>query len=76
MSSYHHNDGSSFLFFFFLTLLFQDVERDIFRKIGESSGRPAPTTNKVLIGWVKDSDGDITMPISLKTIGNAGYRDQ
>ena len=27
--------------------------------------------------WLKNNiDGDITMPLSLKTIGSAGYRDQ
>ena len=28
------------------------------------------------IGWENNRDGDMTMPLSLKTIGNAGYRDQ
>jgi len=35
-----------------------------------------PIPNKVVIGWENNMDGDITMPISLKTIGSAGYRDQ
>ena len=27
--------------------------------------------------WLKNNkDGDISIPLSLKTIGNAGYRDQ
>ena len=29
-----------------------------------------------VIGWKNNRDGDITMPVSLKTIGSAGYRDQ
>ena len=29
-----------------------------------------------MIGWENNRDGDITMPLSLKTIGSAGYRDQ
>ena len=29
-----------------------------------------------VIGWENNRDGDVTMPISLKTIGSAGYRDQ
>ena len=35
-----------------------------------------PIPNKAVIGWENNMDGDITMPISLKTIGSAGYRDQ
>ena len=31
---------------------------------------------KFVIGWENNRDGDIIMPLSLKTIGNAGYRDQ
>ena len=27
-------------------------------------------------GWEKNRDGDIAMPLSLKTIGSAGYRDK
>ena len=34
-----------------------------------------PIPNKVVIGWENNMDGDKTMPISLKTIGSAGYRD-
>ena len=26
--------------------------------------------------WENNRDGDITMPLSLKTIGSAGYKDQ
>ena len=29
-----------------------------------------------VIGWENIRDGDITMPLSLKTIGSVGYRDQ
>ena len=29
-----------------------------------------------VIGWENNRDGDITMPLSLKTIGSAGYKDQ
>ena len=36
--------------------------------------RPAPIPNKVW-DWL-NGDGDKTMPLSLKTIGSAGYRDQ
>ena len=31
---------------------------------------------RFVIGWDNNRDGDITMPLSLKTIGSAGYRDQ
>ena len=31
---------------------------------------------RFVIGWENNRDGDITMPLSLKTIGSAGYRDQ
>ena len=31
---------------------------------------------RFVIGWENNGDGDITMPLSLKTIGSAGYRDQ
>ena len=31
---------------------------------------------RFVIGWGNNRDGDITMPVSLKTIGSAGYRDQ
>ena len=31
---------------------------------------------RFVIGWESDRDGDITKPLSLKTIDNAGYRDQ
>ena len=35
---------------------------------------------RFMIGWERDGDikrdGDITIPLSLKTIGSAGYRDQ
>ena len=31
---------------------------------------------KLVIGWENNRNGDITMPLSLKTIGSAGYRDQ
>ena len=31
---------------------------------------------RFVIGWENNMDGDITMPLSLKTIGSAGYRDQ
>ena len=31
---------------------------------------------RFVIGWENDRDGDMTMPLSLKTIGSAGYRDQ
>ena len=31
---------------------------------------------RFVIGWENNKDGDITMPLSLKTIGSAGYRDQ
>ena len=31
---------------------------------------------KFVIGWENNMDGDITMPLSLKTIGSAGYRNQ
>ena len=30
---------------------------------------------RFVIGWENIRDGDITMPLSLKTIGSAGYRD-
>ena len=30
----------------------------------------------IVFGWKNNRDGDITMPISLKTIGSAGYRHQ
>ena len=39
-------------------------------------GRPAPIPTRFVIGWENNGDGDITMPLSLKTIGSAGYRDQ
>ena len=29
-----------------------------------------------VIGWKSNRGGDITMPLSLKTKGSAGYRDQ
>ena len=29
---------------------------------------------RFVIGWENNRDGDITMPLSLKTIGSAGYR--
>ena len=29
-----------------------------------------------VIGWENNKDGDITMPLYLKTIGSAGYWDQ
>ena len=50
-----------FILFYFLTLLFQEDERDIFKK----------NCNRE-----NNRDGDITMPLSLKTIGSASYRDQ
>ena len=31
---------------------------------------------RFLIGWENNRDSDITMPLSPKTIGSAGYRDQ
>ena len=31
---------------------------------------------RFVIGWENNRDGDITMPLSLKTIGSAGYKDQ
>ena len=31
---------------------------------------------RFVIGWENNRDGDVTMPLSLKTIGSAGYRDQ
>ena len=31
---------------------------------------------RFVIGWENNRDGDITMPLSLKTIGCAGCRDQ
>ena len=31
---------------------------------------------RFVIGWKNSRDGDITIPVSLKTIGSAGYRDQ
>ena len=31
---------------------------------------------RLMIGWEKSRDDDITMPLSLKAIGSAGYRDQ
>ena len=31
---------------------------------------------RFVIGWENSRDGDITMPLSLKTIGSAGYKDQ
>ena len=31
---------------------------------------------RFVIGWESNRYGDITMPLSLKTIGSAGYRDQ
>ena len=31
---------------------------------------------RFVIGWKNNKNGDISMPLSLKTIGNAGYRDQ
>ena len=31
---------------------------------------------RFVFGWENNRDGDITMPLSLKTIGSAGYRDQ
>ena len=49
-----------FILFYFLTLPFQDDERDIFKKIAIGK----------TIGMVT------TMPLSLKTIGSASYRDQ
>ena len=30
----------------------------------------------IVIGWKNNRDGDITMPIFLKTIGSEGYRHQ
>ena len=40
-------------------------------------GRPAPIPKQdSLIGRKNNRDGDITMPLSLKAIGSAGYRDQ
>ena len=35
-----------------------------------------PFQARFVIGWENNGDGDITMPLSLKTIGSAGYRDQ
>ena len=29
-----------------------------------------------VIGWENNWVGDITIPLSLKTVGSAGYRDQ
>ena len=31
---------------------------------------------RFLIGWENNRDGDITMPLYLKKIGSAGYKDQ
>ena len=31
---------------------------------------------RFVISWENNRDGDVTMPLSLKTIGSAGYRDQ
>ena len=31
---------------------------------------------RFVIGWENNRDVDITMPLSLKTIGSAGYKDQ
>ena len=31
---------------------------------------------RFVIGWESNRDGDITMPLSLKTIGSAGDKDQ
>ena len=39
-------------------------------------GWPAPTPNKVCDKLGNKRDGNVTMPLSLKTIGSAGYRDQ
>ena len=43
-----------------------------------SSWGPTCTYSKqgFVIGWENNRDGDITMPLSLKTIGSAGYKDQ
>ena len=30
----------------------------------------------IVIGWKNNRDGDIIMPLSLKTIGSAGYMHQ
>ena len=31
---------------------------------------------RLVIGWENNGDGDITMPLSPKTIGSAGDKDQ
>ena len=31
---------------------------------------------RFVIGWENNRDGDKTMPLSMKTIGSAGHRDQ
>ena len=31
---------------------------------------------RFVIGWENNGNGDITMPLSLKTTGSAGYKDQ
>ena len=31
---------------------------------------------RFLIGWENNRDGDITIPLYLKKIGSAGYKDQ
>ena len=33
-----------------------------------------PFQTRFVIGWENNGDGDITMPLSLKTIGSAGYK--
>ena len=42
----------------------------------KSWGQPAPIQTRFAIGWENNRDGDITMPLSLNTIGSAGYGDQ
>ena len=31
---------------------------------------------RFVIGWENKSNGDMTMPLSMKTIDSAGYKDQ
>ena len=47
-------------------------------KVEGSSRRKShlPFKTRFVVSWENNGDGDITMPLSLKTIGSAGYRDQ
>ena len=48
----------------------------LFRQAGSGADLHPWFQTRFVIGWENNRNDDITMPLSLKAIGNAGYRDQ